>query len=379
MVRRLAALTLTLAVLALACAGTLVGYLDHWASQLRPLPSEGIIFELKPGTPSATLAQQLTQLGLVDASWKFHLWVRLQRDYGRYQAGKYKIEGPISPKGLAAKLKSGETFREIILQVTVPEGWTSQSVIERLAAHRVGHIVELRRLLTDRAFLDRLKIPSSSLEGFLYPATYPFAAVPTPVQALSVMVETFWKNLPSGYETAAKAKGLNLAQAVTFASLIELETRLDDERPLIAEVIWNRLRTNMPLGIDAAIIYGVDDYDGSLRSRHLVDKGNPYNTRIHLGLPPTPIGSPSRKSLEAVLTPTDFGHFYYVLVQGEGRHHFSKSLAEHNLHVKKLVEATKRAKAKAKAGAGGTATAAPAPDSSPIEANGASPPKASEH
>jgi len=161
-------------------------------------------------------------------------------------------------------------------------------------------------------------------------------------------VKNFWQHLPKNYEAQVHAMGLSLDQAVTFASLIERETRHDDEKPLISEVIWRRLKDKTPLAIDAAVIYGVANYKGNLTWANLADAKNPYNTRIHVGLPPTPIGSPDLKALEAVLTPSNFGYYYYVLIPGEGRHHFSRTLQEHNEHVKKLVESTKRVKGKDK-------------------------------
>ena len=139
-------------------------------------------------------------------------------------------------------------------------------------------------------------------------------------------------------------KGLALHQAVTFASLIEAETLHDDERSKVSEVIWRRLKDNAPLGIDAALIYGIPDYAGDLKTAHLNDAKNRYNTRIHRGLPPSPIGNPSAKSMAAVLTPSDQGYYYYVLIPGSDRHHFSRTLKEHNEHVRNLVNAYKRDK-----------------------------------
>ena len=105
----------------------------------------------------------------------------------------------------------------------------------------------------------------------------------------------------------------------------------------ISEVIWNRIKKGEPLGIDAALIYGIKNYQGDIKWKHLRDKKNKYNTRIHKGLPPGPIGAVSKVSLEAVLNPTAEGYYYYVLKAGTTRHNFSKSLAEHNKFVKLLL------------------------------------------
>ena len=152
------------------------------------------------------------------------------------------------------------------------------------------------------------------------------------------MVETFWNRLPEDYVAQLESLGLSLHEAVIFASLIEKETAIEDEKPKVAEVIWNRLKRKDALGIDAAVIYGIKDYDGQIRWSHLRDRKNPYNLRIHRGLPPGPIGAVSVSSLQAILEPTSEGYYFYVLkVNSGGRHHFSKTLKEHNLYVQKLV------------------------------------------
>jgi len=112
-------------------------------------------------------------------------------------------------------------------------------------------------------------------------------------------------------------------------------------------VIWRRLREGAPLGIDASIIYGIEDYTGDLKWKHLRDAKNPYNSRIHKGLPPTPICSPGLKALEAVFNPTQYGYKFYVAdTKRPGWHVFTKTHREHNAKVKELIQATRRGKKK---------------------------------
>lgn len=247
-----------------------------------------------------------------------------------------------SPRAITTAMIDGEIYKPIVAKITIPEGFTLAQVAARLEANGIGAATETIKLATGSELLQKLGIKSDSLEGFLYPATYEFfVKLPTPEEALSAMVEKFWKMLPVNYPASASALGLDLKQAVTFASLIELETGQESEKKLVSEVIWRRLRANDFLGIDAAIIYGITGYQGDLTWKHLRDPANPYNTRLHRGLPPSPIGSPSRTSLEAVLAPTDFGYYYYVLdADNPGTHHFSKTGAEHALYVRKLVKTT---------------------------------------
>jgi UPF0755 protein len=354
------------------CVGGLVAFgagfgffqhLEGWSqSPFSVSPPKTLTF--KSGTSLGQLAAQLEETGIIDDQNKFHWYVRFFAEYRLFQAGLYQFSGPVTPVQVVETIQAGLVYRTITLQITIPEGFTLKNVTERLAANGVGHIVALQNLVKDPKFIAQLKINAPTLEGYLYPATYSFETLPSPQAALTKMVQTFFQNLPKDYEEKVKALGLTLHQAVTFASLIELETQLEEEKPVIAEVIWNRIKAKMPLGIDAALIYGIPDYKGDILWSHLADKSNPYNTRIHQGLPPTPIGAPGVNSLLAILSPTNLGYLYYVLMPGTVRHHFSKTLKEHNEQVKKLIEATK--KPGSPTNPKKPAAPSPAPDSKPL-------------
>ncbi len=333
-------LLVVLALFAGAAGGGAYFWLMQWAHEGVDVGEEKI-FDLKPGTTLGGLAKELEGAGLVSRSSFYHFYVRFEGNYKRFQAGKYRFTGSVAPADVSQAFVKGDVWNPVVLSVTIPEGFTLKNITERLAANGVGHIVELKNLCSDKSFLQSLKVPAATLEGYVYPATYTFHTMPTAMQALEQMVKTFWEKLPKDYEKQVEAKGLTLAQAVVFASLIQMETRLDEEKSLISEVIWRRLKDKAPLAIDAALIYGIPDYAGDLKWSHLQDAKNPYNTRIHVGLPPTAIGAPGVQALEAVLTPSNFGYYYYVLMPDLTRHHFSKTLAEHNLHVKKLLNSTK--------------------------------------
>jgi len=335
-------LILLILFLALVLGGMFLwgtSYLQRWAETPVALSGPAEV-KLKRGMRLRTISRALSEEKLVSSPVLFEAYVRFYSSFERFQAGPYRFEESVSPKDIAATMTRGETYQPLVVQITIPEGFTYEQAALRLVAAGVGSDEEFTELFDDTQFMESLGIKGKTLEGYLYPATYPFSEVPTAKNAIRRMVETFFANLPENYETSVEEKGLSLTEAVTFASLIELETKFDDERSKVSEVIWNRLNRKMALGIDAAIIYGISDYKGDLTWKHLKDATNPYNTRIHGGLPPTPIGSPARNSLEAVLTPTDEGYLYYVvdLDQG-GRHHFSKSLKEHNKWVRKLVRA----------------------------------------
>jgi UPF0755 protein len=326
---------LTLLLIALGFGG-----LETWYSRKIPL-EQPVTIELQRGASLRSFAESLESKGLVSNGWFFHGRTRLVGNYKKFQAGPYRFSGDVSPMDIAKKIMSGEVFRPVVIQYTIPEGFTGKQTAERLAALGIGHIRELRSLLNDESFAVSLNLSGNGLEGYIYPATYSYTETPNATEALTRMVKTFWQNLPKGYAEKVADRGLSIEQAVIFASLIELETMHDEERSMVSEVIWNRLKDQVPLAIDATLIYGIPDYKGDLTWKHLKDAKNPYNTRIHKGLPPTAIGSPSTKSLEAVLRPTDKGYYYYVLLPGTTRHHFSKTLKEHNRHVQRLVKGSK--------------------------------------
>jgi len=308
-----------------------------WSTTPKEIKEPEVI-ELHRGMTLSRLSDSLADKGVIDHAFLFRVWVRYFSDFSKFQAGPYFFEASVAPQEIAAKMIGGEVHMPVILQIAVPEGFTVQRIFDTLLSRGIGEKSDYKRLARDKTFLSKLNIPSTSLEGYLYPATYPFLEVPSPEEAISRMARAFWENLPPDYEASVNEMGLTLNEAVTFASLIELETGRDDEREMVSEVIWNRLKRPMALGIDASVIYGIEDYDGRIRFSHLRDRNNPYNTRIHPGLPPTPIGSPSKKSLLAVLNPTSYGNYYYVVDADDmSRHRFSKTLQEHNRHVRDLV------------------------------------------
>ena len=319
--------------------------LISWSEREHPLESP-VLVEFPRATSLEELSSSLKSTGLLDSALLFRLWVRFYSDYPKFQAGSYRFLDSASPREIAAAMIKGDVYTPVVFQYTIPEGFTLKNVVKKLVARGVGTGGEFEALLADKTFLKSLGLSGRGLEGYLYPATYTFSEFPSPREALSEAVRVFWKELPEDYEARVEKLGLSLHKAVIFASLIELETPHDDERNHVSEVIWRRLKRKIPLAIDSTLIYGIEDYRGNITRKHLRDAGNKYNSRIHRGLPPTPISSPSIASLLAVLTPSDKGYLYFVVDadSGDSRHHFSRSVKEHNRYVRKLVAAGRRAR-----------------------------------
>jgi UPF0755 protein len=184
-------------------------------------------------------------------------------------------------------------------------------------------------LTADADLVASYEIDGPSLEGYLFPDTYFVSRDMAPRQIIDLMVKRFWEVYHDLVEH--RQVEMPLRDVVTLASIVEKETGLPEERPVIASVFLNRLKRKMRLESDPTVIYGIKDFDGNLKKKDL-DLPGPYNTYCHFGLPPGPIANPGRESLRAVLTPAETEYLYFVS-KNDGSHHFSATLSEHNRAV----------------------------------------------
>lgn len=289
-----------------------------------------------------TFSKKLKILNIINDDFYFYLWVKLFSDYKKYKSGRYLFDGDIGVFDIDQKIITGDIYEPVVLKITIPEGFNFRQICKRISKKNVGTFESCLSLLHDEALLKKYCIAGNSIEGYLFPSTYTFTKIPTTIEIIEKMIDTFFKKLPRNYLEDISDIGLSLNDAVTFASLIELESADPTERRKIAGVIWNRLNAHMLLGIDASIIYGIDNYNGNLSKSHLEDKENKFNTRVFVGLPPTPIASPSLDALYAVINPEKHKYYYYVLdYENKKKHLFSKNLSEHNTLVRKLVKSYK--------------------------------------
>jgi UPF0755 protein len=234
----------------------------------------------------------------------------------------------MQPLKLLEILKEG---RVILHEIRIPEGYN---------ARQVGRLLEEKGLLTqetftplihDPDFIRRLGIDATSLEGYLFPETYYFSKHVQGEEVIETMVSRFKRAIPLEWSQRARELRLTEHQMVTLASIIEKETGVDDERPLISAVFHNRLKRHIPLQSDPTVIYALPDFTGNLTRKHL-SRASPYNTYRVKGLPPGPIANPGAKSLEAALYPADVNYLYFVS-KNDGSHYFSMTLVEHNRAV----------------------------------------------
>lgn len=293
-----------------------------------PLPFE---VEVRSGQSLRSVADELAARDILPSPLVFTLWGRATGVAGHIKPGIYHLEEALTPLGLLHKLAAGEVLR---VKVTLIEGWNLRQVRAALtAANRLQpESVEL----TDLQWASVLQLPVEHPEGMLFPDTYMIDAGASDLvllrQAAAAMqrrLETAWAN------RAANLPYRSPYEALIMASIIEKETGLAAERPLIAAVFINRLRMGMPLQTDPTVIYGLGpEFDGNLRRANL-QHDTPFNTYTRRGLPPRPIALSSAAALAAVLHPADTRALYFV-ARGDGSHVFSETLEAHNRAVRRF-------------------------------------------
>ncbi len=288
-------------------------------------------FFVQSGSSLTAIARHLHAEGLLSQVWVFRLWARLSGMDRTIKHGEYVFIGSLSPLALINRLNQGQLVRRT---VTIPEGFSLAQIAQLLERQGFGTAESFLCLNADPGFLANWGLPANSLEGYLYPATYQFSVHASAREILGRMIARFYAAWDLNLDRRAGELGLSLHEVVTLASIIEKETGQAAERPLIAAVIHNRLNRGIRLQCDPTVIYGIENFDGNLTRRHLRTP-TPYNTYVIRGLPPGPIASPGLAALRATLYPADTDYLYFV-ARGDGTHHFSSSLAEHNRAVRRF-------------------------------------------
>jgi len=330
-------------ILILALAGSL-----YWLRQELQAPklhsqSEQYIAIPKGSTPDQII-NNLEARGVIGHGWLLKLYVRATGSGQRLKAGEYRFPSPISPLAVLKKLEEGE---QRLSRLTVIEGWTRWDIaalLARIPELKLQSAEEALELFDDTSVIRDLDPEAKNLEGYLYPDTYSFQPDATPRQVVETMVKRFrqvWGELSAKH---TPPPGLSPREIVTVASLVETEAKLSDERPVVASVIYNRLRRDIPLGIDSTVIYA-SKAAGKWRNNGKVyqsdlDRDSPYNTRKVRGLPPGPIASAGQSSLEAALKPAQTDYIYYVREpsRNDGAHNFYSNEADFQRGVQALRE-----------------------------------------
>jgi len=294
--------------------------------------STKIIF-IKKGTPLKKVSEILEQEGIIKNRKFFVLLTTILGKKTKVKAGEYEFHTQMLPLEVFDALVKGQVKRHL---VTIPEGYTLSQIAQLLEDSNLVGRKEFLQKASSPAFINALglsQLAGPTLEGYLFPDTYHLVKETDPEEAIQVMVHRFKKVFGSELAGMASELGISEREAVVLASIIEKETSLSQEKPLISAVFHNRLRKKIPLQSDPTVIYGIKNFDGNLTKEHLL-RPTPYNTYRIAGLPPTPICNPGKDSLLAAAHPAPVPYLYFVS-KNDGSHYFSCDIEEHNQAVLK--------------------------------------------
>ena len=286
--------------------------------------------QIERGATSREIAEALEEAGVIRSRWLF-LAVRGLRPRTVLMAGEYRFWRPLTVWRVFDKISRGQVEYH---RLTIPEGLTRFEIADLVAAAGLSTREEFLAEAERAHQIQGRFREAANLEGFLFPDTYYFTRDITAREFVQMMIDQFYRV----FQDAALGNSVPLTpyEIVTLASLIEKETGIGGERPLVSSVFHNRLRENILLQCDPTVVYGLilkNRFRGRIYRSDLQDK-HPYNTYVHAGLPPGPIANPGRASLEAALKPAESGYFFFVAEPlGTGKHVFSKTLQAHNRAV----------------------------------------------
>ena len=297
------------------------------------IPEQGMEYGLTRGGSLISVTHSLSKQGVLDFPRVFTVYCRLSGRGDSIKAGDYFFKRGLTPRKLLNKLERGDVQ---YFQVTLVEGWRQLQILSALRSQQKLDVSLADTEQEINANQLGIDVPYQSLEGLFFPDTYRYHSGTTDIELL----QQAYQRMQNVLEEAWRGRSENLPyanayEALIMASLVEKETGDASERAEIAGVFVRRLRKGMRLQTDPAIIYGLGaGFDGNLRSRHLKDASNPYNTYRHHGLTPTPIALAGREAIHAALHPAG-GESLYFVAKGDGSHYFSRTLEEHQKAVRK--------------------------------------------
>ncbi len=283
-----------------------------------------------PGQNLSTIANCLDNTGIIKNPVKFKLLARIKGCDKKIKAGEYLLSSSMPPIKILETIASGKVC---LYKITIPEGYNLKQVASIIAKAKLGTKEDFLKAATDSSFAHKQGINAETFEGYLFPETYYFPKNITPEKIITTMVERFRSIFNPEWKKRVKDLNLSIHQVVTLASIIEKETGVSFERPVISSVFHNRLKKRMRLESDPTVIYGLKNFDGNITRKHLATQ-TPYNTYTIKELPPGPIANPGSKALKAALYPADTDFLYFVSKK-DRTHKFSTNIKDHNKAVKR--------------------------------------------
>ena len=302
----------------------------------------GQYIEIPKGSSPSSIVRKLASEGIIKNEWPLRLYMKVTGKGSTLKAGEYDFPSPISPLGALAKLQQGQRR---LNRITIIEGWTRWDIaraMTQVPEFGLTSDAQALELMNNVSLIGDIDPEAKNLEGYLFPDTYEFSPETRPEELVQMMVKRFRDVWKPDWSDRARSLSFTPRQIVTTASIIETEAKLADERPLVASVIYNRLKKEIPLAVDSSIIYA-SKLEGKWRNdgkvyRSDIERRNPYNTRIYAGLPPGPVASPGESSLKAALNPATSDYLYYVRNpdRDDGAHNFYSNGAEFETGVQAL-------------------------------------------
>ncbi len=332
-----------------------------WAVLTPTQPPGQTFVMLHPGYSTRRIASELKGADIIRSEEAFVLWhyVHHRRSL---KAGEYLFDKPANILDIQKRLRRGDVYFHTVV---VPEGFTMFDIARAIEAAGLGPAQDFLKVAqSDTAPIADIAPGARSLEGYLFPDTYEFSRMMTMQEMAAAMVKQFRQVahqislIPAAGESkeimlrvtadpapAAPQNGVptDLERTVIMASIVEKETAVAEERPMVASVYYNRLAKNIALDADPSIIYAellAGTYQGALHHDDM-HFSSPYNTYRHAGLPPGPIGNPGRSALEAAMHPAQSDYYYFV-ADAQGHHRFARTMAEHNKNVVAYRQAMRR-------------------------------------
>jgi UPF0755 protein len=318
-------------IAALGAAGWLA-----WALLMPVAPSGQTFVLLRPGYSTRHIAAELKAAGVIRSQRAFILWHYYH--HGRtLKAGEYLFDKPANIIDIQKRLRRGDIYFHTVV---VPEGYTIFDVARAVEAAGLGSADDFLKVArSETSLVSDIDPQAHSLEGYLFPETYQFSRMMSMQEMAATMIRQFRQvagqiGLTSSASPDAATPGYSVHEVVTMASIVERETAVPEERPMVASVYYNRLEKRIALDADPSIIYAeqlAGTYQGALHHADM-QFTSAYNTYRHAGLPPGPIANPGRSALEAAMHPAHSDYYYFV-ADAQGHHRFAHTMEEHNKNV----------------------------------------------
>ena len=317
-----------LSLYALGCMGiSCLSAVLVFGYYLSPIASseELVSITIVPGSHTTTIANDLATNNLIRSSLVFRLVVRYRGIGTKLRAGNYQLSRDMSLNQILNEIRTGQIAYQTF---TVPEGKTAKAIAELWQSSDLGTADSFVEAMQSPELLQKYIPEEISVEGYLFPSTYKFAKGSSATTVVRMMLAESEKRWDETLAKEAEALGFTRHQIITLASIIAREAASKEEIPNISGVFHNRLEDNWRLQADPTVLYALGD-PKRLLTRADLTYASPYNTYLNKGLPPGPIGNPGMASILGALRPEETDFYYFVAI-GEGKHHFSKTLAEHN-------------------------------------------------